>query len=579
MRKTKQEKVLYGTTLSDGIAIGKGHHLQDPCLEPIPEFSIPVSEAELEVQRYRDAISSSRNELENLQMLVAAEGSADEAHSILDVHIQMLADPFMTTQIEDAIRTRLQNTETVFRAAISQYETQFSKEKDTYFNQRLIDVRDVSQRILWHLRPKHKRELETISANSILFCKEIVPSDAVEALRRKAAGFVTHSGGATSHTALIAKSRGLPYVAGIDLKEFEDIDVTKVIIDGIEGKVILNPTKETLDHYKTLKKERSDAFARLKSECTLESKTKDGTLIDVMANIERLDDVGLVRDVGAAGIGLFRSEYLFLEEESAMSEMRQTDVYQKILDKVDGLPVVFRLFDVGADKDFHPAGVPQPNPALSCRAIRFLLTRPDILRIQLRALMRASGDRELRILLPLISDSQEVSKVREILYAEKARMDKNHVTTPETIFIGAMMEVPSAIIMADQLVRECDFFSIGTNDLTQYSLAIDRSDPTMQKNFQPAHPSILRMIERVAKASKHQTIPLSLCGDLAADAKMTELLIGLGVRKLSCPPRYVPYIKKSVENVTLDQAEKLAEKALQASTFEEIEELLHSEGK
>ena len=245
-----------------------------------------------------------------------------------------------------------------------------------------------------------------------------------------------------------------------------------------------------------------------------------------MANIESIDNVSLVREVGASGIGLFRSEYLFLEEQSAMSERKQTDVYEKILSQTEGMEVIFRLFDVGGDKDFHASKLQGVNPALGTRAIRFLLSRTDILRIQLRALLRASGKRDLHILLPLISDAQEVARVRAILYKEKRRLEEDRIKTPERVLIGAMMEVPSAVMMADQLAIECDFFSIGTNDLTQYSLAVDRSDVTMQKHFQPAHPCMLRMIDRVAKASKMQLLPLSLCGDLASDARMTKLLIG-----------------------------------------------------
>lgn len=261
-----------------------------------------------------------------------------------------------------------------------------------------------------------------------------------------------------------------------------------------------------------------------------------------------------------------------------MSERKQREVYQAILEKADGLPVTFRLFDVGGDKDFFPIEGQATNPALGCRAIRFLLMRSEVMRIQVRALLCAAAGRELRILLPLISDHSEVDMARSIIYSERQRLEAAGESLPSAILIGAMMEVPSAVMMADLLATECDFFSIGTNDLTQYSLAVDRSDPAMQDKFQPGHPSLLRMIRRVAESAQHQLLPLSLCGDLAADPRFTALLIGLGVRQLSCPVRYIPQIKAAVRSVTLADAQDLAEKAMQCTSFEEVEKLLKSEG-
>ncbi|MCP5491528.1 MAG: phosphoenolpyruvate--protein phosphotransferase [Chlamydiales bacterium] len=573
----RKELVLDGTALSDGIAIGKGHILKDPCVDPVPEFSIEKNDADSEIERYRQALGKSRDELLNLQACVACE-NPDDATSIIDTHIQMLEDPFITTHVEDRIRSRLQNTEAVFRSVITEYEQQFSKQTNAYFRQRLIDVRDLSQRIMWHLRPKHKRELSLVPKNCIILSEEIVPSDAAEAVKQKAAGFVTHSGGATSHTALIAKSRGLPFVANVDIKSFEDLEIDCVIIDGNKGKVILNPTPDTLNKYTALQTEHIKKYKQLKCDNALPTETRDGLKIDIMANIEHLDDVETILDVSAAGIGLFRSEYLFLEEESAMSESRQCEVYKAILKKASGLPVTFRLFDVGGDKDFYPVSGQATNPALGCRAIRFLLLRSEVMRIQVRALLRAAAGGELRILLPLVSDQSEVEIARRIIHAEKRRLEKAGHEVPEKILIGAMMEVPSAVMMADLLAKECDFFSIGTNDLTQYSLAVDRSDPAMQDKFQPAHPSLLRMIYRIGQASQNHLLPLGLCGDLAADPRFTELLVGLGVRQLSCPPRYIPQIRQAVRKTTLKNAQALAAKAMQASSFDEVLKILKSEG-
>ncbi len=565
----QEEIILNGAALCDGIAIGSGHFLK-PIEDTVPEIKIRTSDAETEIERYRSALESSREELLGLQHYMAREGG-DEAAGIIDTHIQMLEDPIIT-QVEDRIRNQLQNTETVFRSVINEYEDQFSKITDTYFQQRLVDVRDLSQRIMWHLRARHKKELDALPKNSILLSDEIVPSDAAEALRSGAMGFVTHLGGATSHTALIAKSKGVPFVADIDLQSYIEDGPFTMVVDGFDGKVILHPTKETLTKYQALQKTLQSQVKKAQESAHLPSDTIDGLKINVMANIECIEDMTQIAASGAAGIGLFRSEYLFLQEESAMSEERQSKVYKRILEIAGDLPVTFRLFDVGGDKDFCPTFVPQANPALGCRAIRFLLQRPEIFRIQARALLRASSGFNLRILLPLVSDIDELKQATLLIQIEQERLRKKGVGLPLKLSIGAMMEVPSAIVMSDLMAKECDFFSIGTNDLTQYALATDRSDP--RSNFEPAHPSILRMIHRTSQAADSHHIPISLCGDMAADPKFTPLLIGLGVRTLSCPPRYIPAIKEAVRSTTLTDAQDLAKKAMACPTYKDVQSLL-----
>ncbi|HPE84999.1 MAG: phosphoenolpyruvate--protein phosphotransferase [Chlamydiia bacterium] len=565
MPSSKGEVILNGAALCDGIAIGSGHFLT-AAEETIPIIKIHSGEADSEIERYRNALASSREELLGLQNYMAREGG-DAAASIIDTHIQMLEDPIIT-EVEDRIRHQLQNTETVFRSVISEYEDQFSKITDTYFQQRLVDVRDLSQRIMWHLRARHKKEIEALPKNSIILSKEIVPSDAAEALRSGAMAFVTHVGGATSHTALIAKSKGVPFVADIDLQSYLDDGPFDMIVDGNAGKVILHPSKETLEKYQTLLEEHVSISKKQQENAHLPSATTDGEQINVMANIESIEDMTRIVSSGAAGIGLFRSEYLFLQEDSATSEERQSAVYRRILEIAGDMPVTFRLFDVGGDKDFCPTFVPQTNPALGCRAIRFLLQRPEVFRIQVRALLRAGAGFDLRILLPLVSDIDELKAAKMLILIEQERLRKKNVALPKNLHIGAMMEVPSAIIMADLMAQECDFFSIGTNDLTQYALASDRSDP--KSGFAPAHPSILRMIAKAAKEARHHQIPISLCGDLAADPKFTPLLIGLGVRTLSCPPRYIPAIKEAVRRTCLKDARALAAEAMDCSTYKDV---------
>ena len=569
-----EEVVLDGIALSDGIAIGKGYFLSSkPADEKIPEFTIEQTETETEIERYRRALSSSRDELLNLQTFLAREGS-DDAANIIDTHIQMLEDPIIT-EVEDRIRKQLLNTETVFRSVINEYENQFAKVTDSYFQQRLVDVRDLSQRIMWHLHSRHKKELETLEKNSIVLADEIAPSDAAEALSIGASGFVTQYGGATSHTTLIAKSRGAPFVSDVDLESFTENGLFDLIIDGMAGKVIINPSEKTKKEYKKLQRNLLKTSKEQFALAHLPSETQDKHLIDVMANIERVEDMDQIAPSGAAGVGLFRSEYLFLQGDSAMSDEKQSAVYRAILEKANGLPVTFRLFDVGGDKDFCPTLMSQTNPALGCRAIRFLMQQPEVFRIQVRALLKAAHGHNLRILIPLISDIKELRYARKLILSEFQRLELEGIPISKQPAIGAMIEVPSAVMMAPLFARECDFFSVGTNDLTQYTLAADRADS--KAAFQPAHPSILRMIVKIAEASKDHKIPLSLCGDLAADPLYTSLLIGLGIKTLSCPPRYIPAIKQAVRTASLKDAQDLAQKACLQDTYADVLNLLKAE--
>ena len=524
--------------------------------------------------RYRRAVHLSRDDLNDLQRFLAKEGST-EAVSIIDTHIQMLEDPFMTTFMEKKIRERLKNTEVVFRSVMSDYEKEFSKVKDSFFKQRLLDVKDLSERILRNLHPRKLISTADIPKDSVVFTKELVPSSTAEASKGHVLGFITELGGMTSHAALIARSKGIPYVANVPIDALHALQSSAVIIDGETGHVIINPTLETISKYEVKKDQTDQNQSRIKKEVEAKTETTDGTRVEILANIENLNDLDLLCPYKAEGIGLFRSEFLFFGKElQTFSEEDQFILYQQVMKKANGMPVVFRVFDVGGDKGNINLYDPEPNPALGCRAIRFLLRNREIFAHQLRALLRVSLDGDLRILLPLISDVSELIQAKELIQEVAIELRSEGHEIAEEIPVGSMLEVPSAVVICDLISKECDFVSIGTNDLIQYTLAADRATQDFHSFYKPTHPSIIRMIQYIVKESAKTKTPVSLCGEMASDPLMTPLLIGLGVRKLSCASRYIPLIRKMVSQIQLEEAESLAEEVLKLETSEQIDNLL-----
>lgn len=572
-----EEIILKGAPISGGIAIGTLFFIEGLQEEIVPELSIPSSEVEKEIGRYRRAITSSREDLHDLQRFLAKEGST-EAVSIIDTHIQMLEDPFMTTFMEKKIRQRMKNTETVFRSVMSDYEKEFSKVKDSFFKQRLLDVKDLSQRILRNLHPKKSLGGEKIPENSIIFTKELIPSSSAQASKWQVRGFITEIGGTTSHAALIARSKGIPYVANISIDTLYPLKGSPVIINGKTGDIIINPKEPTLKRYQEALQETLLANTYEKESSDVGTETQDGEKVEVYANIENLSDLDLLVPYRAEGIGLFRSEFLFFGKElHTFSEEDQFILYQQVMEKAKGMPVVFRTFDVGGDKGSFNQYDPEPNPALGCRGIRFLLKNRDIFAQQLRALLRVSLDGDLRILLPMISDIEELYIAKEMIQEAALQLRSEGHEIADEIPLGCMIEVPSAAFMAHAIARECDFLSIGTNDLIQYTLAADRATEETNSYYSPTHPSILRLILHIVQEANRYNTPISLCGEIASDLKFVPLLLGLGIRKFSCSSRFIPEVKKLIASLSIQNLKEFTEQALDLESAREVEEFLYGE--
>ncbi len=568
----EQEIRLKGAPVSEGIAIGIPIFLGYSDDDNIPDFPISTGQVEEEIARYRQALSSSREDLKKLQSDLSGEGSREVA-SIIGTHIEMLDDPLMTTHMETKIREMLKNTESVFHSVINDYEKRFNETNDSFFNERLSDFRDLSKRVLRNLCDCENISLDNIPPNSVVFTKELIPSDTASLQATRISAFVTQTGGGTSHAALIARAKGIPYVASIDMEVLQSVKGKCVIVDGLTGDIILNPSNDTLEKYERLKNRLTKQYQQLERDRHLLAETLDGYPLCLYANVNTMNDLDLVHHHGAHGIGLFRSEFLFMQDPTLFhDEERQYLIYHQMLKRSRGLPLTFRALDLGGDKcsDLFEEMAKEPNPVLGCRGIRFLLRRKDIFKTQLRAFLRAGVNSELRILFPLISDIHELREVKKIIEEVKEELQARHVPHNLQPALGCMLEVPSAVLICDALAQESDFLALGTNDLIQYTLGIDRSNPGMSDFYYPTHPGIIRMIKMTILEAKRFQKPVTICGEIASNPLFTPLLIGLGVQNFSCAPRFIPIIKRTVRHLSLLDCCDIAEHVLTLRTSAEI---------
>lgn len=571
-----QEIQLLGIPISRGIAIGKPFFftfLDDS----VPDFSVHIDDIDQEIGRYRRAFARGREDIKLLQKKLERERVLEGA-AILDAHLQMMQDPLLTTFIEGEIRRTRKNAEFVFQRIIKQYQKKFNAIADPFFRERFKDIQDISRRVMGYLKESVRVCLADLPSNSIIFAADLSATDVAEANTSCVSAFVTESGGATSHAAIVAKAKGIPYVNSVDFKSLEPKNVELAIVDGRTGEIILNPSHETLAKYSNLRDQLHIHLQRLGKTCQQDPETYDGYKVQLSANIEMFSEVDLLHQFGGSGVGLFRSEYAFLSRETFPSEEEQYVLYRTIVERMQGLPIVIRTFDIGGDKHLLKGPLIQEgNPFLGCRAIRFLLREKEIFKTQLRAILRASVHGDVSIMFPMVSALPELTEAKKVLMEVYHELIEKRVNLAPRIMVGCMIEVPSAAIISDLLAKECDFLSIGTNDLVQYSLAVDRGNHAISSLYNPTHPSVIRLIKLVVTEANHQGIPVAVCGEIAADPRFTPLLLGLGVHKLSVASRYIPIVKNAIRNTSIVSASRLAEQALTLASAAEIEELLNEE--
>lgn len=565
-----REIIVKGRSICQGIAIGKPFFLNRNDFT-IFESRIPAAHMQQEIERYRHALSRSKQDIKRLQKQLEIE-SAVEGILILEAQLEMLQDPLLTTEIEREIKKNKKNVEYIFQQAILKYQDRFKAIADAFFTERFQDLQDLSRRIFSYLNESSNLSLNDVAPNSIVCMQELTASDVASAHNFCVSAFVSEMGGGTSHAAIVAKAKGIPYVTHVCLDQLKEYVVHQMIVDGRTGKVILNPSQKTIKEYELLQDRMQHQFKLLEQVTKWPAQTFDGYAIRLCANLDMTHEIDLIHELGGEGVGLFRSEYIFLPKNDIPCEEEQVKIYRRLIEGMKGLPVVIRTFDIGGDKPLANSMFNQENSLFVNRATRFLLKEEKIFKEQLKAILRASVNENVSILFPMISTLSELREAKRMLQETREELNLFH-----PIPVGCMVEVPSAAMVVDHFAKECDFLSIGTNDLVQYALAIDRSEQTSHECYEPTNPSIIRLIKLVISEANKAQIPVSVCGEIASDPHFTALLLGLGVQELSVPARYLPIIKNTIRKTSIINAVQLAEKALSMTSAKEIHDIISSD--
>ncbi len=573
--KMEAEYRLKGSPICRGIAIGRPFFFSI-CEECEQERSINKEEVASEIERFRQAIRQSLNDIGQLQAQMAADHLSEGA-AILDAHLQIMQDPHIHQRIEKCIKETLMAAHMAVKHVMMEYQQRLDRLKDPIFSQRSNDLREISRRIISYLKAAIRPSLAKIPAQSIVFAEDLSAPDVAEAVSSATQGFVTYAGGTTTHAAIVARAKGIPYVGNISVERGVLNRDSLVIVDGRSGEVIFNPSNQTLHYYQSIQDTLYHHFQKLETNAYLISETFDGLPVRLCANVESGGEVEMLHRYGGNGVGLCRTENLFILQDSFPSEEDQFIIYRSIVEQMRGLPISMRVFDIGGDKFFFNRQADQEiNPFLGCRGIRLLLREREVFKTQVRAILRASLYGDVSILLPMVSELSELIETKQLIHEALVSLQNEGVGV-HSLPIGCMIEVPSAALIADLLARECDFFSIGTNDLVQYSLAVDRCSHTINKMYAPTHPGALRLIKLVVDEATRHHVGVSLCGEIAADPRFTQLLLGLGIRELSMAPRHLPAIKNAIRNISIVSAHMMAKKVLMMTSSYEILQFLMQE--
>jgi phosphotransferase system enzyme I (PtsI) len=560
---------LKGIVASPGIVIGRAYSIDSESIA-IAKKKIPKEELPLEIARFEEALIKTRSEIIKIKKKVADELDPEHAE-IFDAHLMVLEDRALIEEVISALKKQRYSVEFIFSKVLNKYINAFNKIDDEYLKERLLDVRDVGKRILNNLLGGREEALKNLKNEVIIVAYDLSPSDTVSMQREKIKAFVTDIGGRTSHTAIMARSLEIPAVVGLEkaTQKIEDNDT--LIVDGDNGLVIVDPDKKTLKKYRKTKERSIFLHKELVKLKDLPAETKDGHKIQLSANIEFPEEINSVLAHGAEGIGLYRTEYIYMNRRDLPSEDEQFEAYKKVAQRIKPHPVIIRTMDLGGDKFISQLQVPgEMNPFLGWRAIRFSLARPDIFKTQLKAILRASILGNLKIMYPMISGVEELKKANNILEKCKKELCKEKKKFDENIGVGAMIEIPSAALTSDTLAKEVDFFSIGTNDLIQYSLAVDRANEKIAYLYNPAHPAVLKLIKQVIDTGHKNNIWVGMCGEMAADPAMVLILLGLGLDEFSTSSAAVPQIKKVIRSIPYRDSKKIAQEALKLPSGDKI---------
>lgn len=560
-------KTIKGIAASDGIATAEAYLLVQPDLSFTKKS---ISDADAEISRLKDAISTSDDELTKIRD-TAKESLGEEEAQVFDAHKMILADPEFTGAVEQEVKDKSVNAEQALHDVSENFIAIFEGMTDNpYMQERAADVRDVTKRVMAHLLGVALPNPALIDHEVVIVAHDLTPSDTAQLNKKYVKGFVTDIGGRTAHSAIMARSLELPAVVGTDTITKDVKEGATVIVDGLDGAAIVEPTDDDIKHYTELAKkfaEEKAEWEKLKDEPSV---TADGKHFDIAANIGTPDDLQGVIENGAEGVGLYRTEFLYMQSDKLPTEDDQFEAYKKVLEGMKGKPVVVRTMDIGGDKHLPYLPLPEEmNPFLGYRAIRISLDRQEIFRTQLRALLRASAFGNLRIMFPMIGTLQEFRDAKKVFEEEKANLVKDGVKVSDDIQLGMMMEVPAAAVLADQFAKEVDFFSIGTNDLIQYTMAADRGNEHVSYLYQPYNPSILRLIKHVIESAHKEGKWAGMCGEAAGDNTMLPLLLSMGLDEYSMSATSVLRVRSLMKKLSTKDLATLADRAVNESITNE----------
>jgi len=565
---------VHGVGVSNGIAIGHAHLVSHALLEVV-HYQVPKDLIDQEIARFDQAINTVKHDLETVRAQLPSRSPA-ELSAFISTHLMLLSDHTLADEPKAIIKKELCNAEWAVKQQLESIVEQFDQIEDEYLRERKHDVIQVVERIIKVLlgRPSQVPVLEQEKA-IILVAHDISPADAIQFKQHHFAAFVTDVGGATSHTAILARSLNIPSIVALQRARALIRDGELLIVDGTQGVVIVNPDKNTLAEYKLRQEQWEIEQQKLKRIKSTKAVTLDGATVDLYANIEVPEDVVQVKAAGAAGIGLYRTEFLFMNRREAPTEEEQFEAYRAVVEALDGKPVTIRTLDLGADKEISAETERTcTNPALGLRAIRLCLAEPQLFHTQLRALLRASAFGNVQILIPMLSSISELRQTLLLLERAKNSLRLEKIAFNEKIQVGGMIEIPAAALCAEAFAKELDFLSIGTNDLIQYSLAIDRTDDSVSHLYNPVHPAVLHLIEMTIRAGKKLGKKVSVCGEMAGDAKLTRLLLGFGLRQFSMHPSHILMVKSQVLQSEIPKLVSASRKILSTHDSDKIEPLI-----
>ncbi len=564
---------LHGLGVSGGVAIGYAHLVSAAQLE-VAHYEVPVEEIDAEISRFEHGIEQVRGELMGLRASVPASAPA-EMTAFLDVHLMILDDTNLSQVPKTLIRERQANAEWALVQQLDMLTAQFDAIEDAYLRERKHDIVQVVERVLKAmLGTGHVPDAPSHEENVIVVAHDFSPADMILFKEHEFAGFVTDHGGVTSHTAIVARSLDIPAIVGLHHARSLIREGELLIVDGREGVLIVNPGTQVLAEYQLRQSQIEIEKKKLRRLRTTPSATLDGVHVELHANIELPQDVEEAREAGAAGVGLFRSEFLFLNRNDLPGEDEQFESYRQVVDTMKGLPVTIRTLDLGADKTVNGAENAGPNPALGLRAIRFCLAEPQMFQTQLRAILRASAFGKIRLLIPMLAHSHEINNALAAIAQAKASLERQNIPFDRGIAVGGMVEVPGAALALGYFVKHLDFLSIGTNDLIQYTLAIDRTDDTVSHLYDPLHPAVLQLISHTIRTATRAGIPVAVCGEMAGDLAATRLLLGFGLREFSMHPAQLLPIKQQVLRTNIPDVEAIAKKILRTDDPDKRQALL-----